>query len=221
MKATFPLIGERTGIYMPLFWLDRYPQYLTWGQELLCVIAPAFDEVLVVSDRTLSAPPQETTCWVALDGPVKLWRYFREAVIGFESMDVGAFFYTGSDDIHSLNGVQALVDACVSDCDVAFADYSPTESRGPVFPFVPKYSFSFTDSEHIPFCMQQYPESSCYRTAVFAEFPPKDERMFIASSMRQAMEADKMPVGRKVPEGAFYYYKHTQGQNDRSFQLEV
>lgn len=218
MKPTFRRIGNKRGIYMPLFWLDTHPKYLSWGEESLMRIAPAADVVLVVSDNTLKEPPRGTTDWIVLETDPAMWDYFRAAVALFKRKRVGAFFYVGADDLHSLEGAQAMLDTCMNKCDVAYTDYKVIDHRGLVFPAKPDFTFHFTDPEHPPFEAQQYPETSAFRTSIFTEFPPEDTRKFIASSMRQAMNAGKMPTGKKVPEAVFGYMQHGQHQYDRSFQ---
>ncbi len=48
-KPVFPLLGPRTGIFMYLFWIDRYPQYREWGFELIDHIKDAADVLIGTS----------------------------------------------------------------------------------------------------------------------------------------------------------------------------
>ena len=43
----------KTGVYIPLFWCDRFPQYEKWAHELLEQIKGSADVILVVTDGTL------------------------------------------------------------------------------------------------------------------------------------------------------------------------
>lgn len=208
----FPLWGDKTGVLIPLFWVDRYPLYRDCCWDLLERIKGSADEILLVTDDTVGGVPVAGVRHEVVPGPVKLRRFFEYGYTRMAELGVGAFYWVGADNIHDAKGVRETLAACMTKADVVFGDYAETQSRDDKFPVHGEHRFYFSAKAH------SWPDSACFRTSIFTTFPPKDvPRTFILSSMAKALKAGTPIEWLFMPQHGWYYYQHDRTGNDRSF----
>lgn len=213
MPPNFPLLGAKTAIYMPLFWLDKYEEYLEWGKDQIERLSGIADLFLVVADDTV--PPLSPRVTVVRKGPfTAMLDFFKTAVDVMAEHEVGRFFYCSADDVFGKDDVTKMLEWGLS-ADVVWTNYSFFFDRE----FAGK-SQEKVDCRFLPHTgFQNYPECSVFRTSLFREFPPREKRQMIASSLFDATMAGKIPTGKYVDTELFAYWQGREdGQYDRTFQ---
>ena len=212
----------RTGVYIPLFWCDRFPQYEEWAHELFGHIRGVADVLLVVHDGTLTKalPSHVAGARVPSDSTPLLRACFEKAIDVFDKAGVGGFYYIGGDDIHPADEVEALLGHIKMGADVVFSTFDHLwwdRYEEAVFPpkVDPRLHFSYEG--------HSWPDSACYRTDLFAGRPihphPQD---FIIKTLKQLRD----DTGREVtavfdPTVGFFYFQHDNNKLDRTFIVDT
>ncbi len=211
-KPVFPLLGPKTGIYIPLFWADRYPKYRDWCYELIGHIKDAADVIVLVTDDTITDVP-EGVIQVKTDEPVTIWGCFSTVVEEMAKRDVGAFHFVAADNAYRPENITGLIEKCMTEADVAYGGFEITNTRDFKATPVAKY-------DEMPFNVDRHTwtDAACFRTSIFTQFPiTGGDNHYLLRSLTAARDKGMEPVGRYYPEYSFFYHQWHHLKLDRSF----